>query len=381
MYGPTVAWAVDWHGYGSVRLGQFSTDGQPSSIPEFYRDTNKLSFSEETLFGIQMQHDLSDDWQLVAQWQARGNRDFKPETRLLFLRWQLNEQWQLKVGRLDIPLFAQSDTQYIGYAHDFSRLPKSVYYRFHFETGEGVSLEHQYNGAEITLKSQLQWTHFEGPLYKSSGTGIEGKLRNIQSARFNLDAEQWNLVAGGMQTSVQLDALDALFARQLAPTFAQLNIASIDQQNFLADTSFTKDGAYWYVGAKYHPGNWKFEVERSSYGVKDTFDGFTDSWFAAVSYRFDDLVMTLHHEDLDKRHPDLHQVLRESTPTELFAVVPTMVKALNQRTMQLNVLSARYDVAPNVALKGDYFRGSVTVFYNGMVQDAEGFSLGVDFVF
>lgn len=375
--------AADWHGYGSVRLGQFSMQGQPAEIPEFYRDTADLSFSEETLFGLQMQQDVADDLQLVAQWQARGNRDFKPETKLLFLRWQLNDAWHIKAGRLDIPLFAQSDTQYIGFSHDYSRLPKSVYWRFDFETGEGISLENQQNWRWATLKTQLQWSNFDGLLFKSAagGSGIPGHFQDIRLVRLNLDTDHLNLVAGMMKTSVDLHGLDQRFATSLTPKLQQLGATSQQITDFLADTSFSRGGNYWYYGVRYHPNNWHFEFERTRYGIEDAIDGQTDAWFAAAGYRFDDFVVTVHHEQITKQPRAPVDVLRAGTPTQFYPLLPAMIQSLNQHLLRLNVLSARYELAPSMALKADILTGDVVFVYDGSRHAANGFSLGVDFVF
>lgn len=375
--------AMDWHGYASVRLGQFSMQGQDAEIPEFYRGTTGLSFSEETLFGLQLQQDLTDHLQLVAQWQARGNRDFQPQTQLLFLRWQLNDAWQVKAGRLDIPLFAQSDTQYIGFSHAYSRLPKSVYWRFDFETGEGISVEHQHNWRWATLKTQAQWSDFDGVLFKSAsgGSGVPSELRDIRTLKFNLDLQNVNLVAGMMKTRVDLQSLDQRFVATLTPTLQQLGGTPAQIADFFADTSFSQAGNYWFYGIRYHPGDWHIEIERTRYGIDGTIDGQTTAWFAAISRRMDDLVLTVHHEQISKQPMAATDVLRPGTPAQFYPLLPMMVTSLNQHLLRLNVLSARYDLAPNMALKADYMVGDVLFVYDGSQHAASGFSLGVDVVF
>ncbi len=374
---------MDWHGYGSVRLGQFSMQGQDAEIPEFYRGTTSLSFSEETLFGLQLQHDIADDLQLVAQWQARGNRDFQPDTKLLFLRWQLNDAWQVKAGRLDIPLFAQSDTQYIGFSHNYSRLPKSVYWRFDFETGEGLSVEHQYNWRWATLKTQLQWSDFDGLLFKSAagGAGIPSQLRDIRVVKFNVDTHNFNVVAGLMKTNIDIQNLDQRFAASFTPALQRLGGTPAQIADFFADTSFSKPGNYWFYGIRYRTADWHFEVERTRYGANGAIDGQASAWFAAVSRRFNDLALTLHHEQISKHPLAASDVLRPSTPEQFYPLLPVMVQSLNQHLLRLNVLSARYDLSPNIALKADYMRGHVVFVYDGSKHASSGFSLGVDFVF
>lgn len=373
--------AIEWHGYGSVRVGQFTRGGQDAAIPELYRGSSAVSFSEETLFGLQMQQDLADNWQLVAQWQARGNRDFSIETNLLFLRWHLHETWQLKVGRLNVPLFAQSDSQYIGYSHDYARLPKSVYWRFNFETGDGIALEHQQNWDWATLKTQLQWSQFDGVLFKSAGTGIDGKLENSRLVRFNLETSQWDWVAGAMRTTIDSQQLDQQFSAAFSPSLQKLGASASQIRDFFFDTRFSRPGTYWYYGSRFHPGAWKFEYERVRYGINDSIDGKTSAWFGAVSRRIDDWVVTLHHEEMAKRPRPPHQVLRAGTPSEFYPVTTAMVSALNQRFVRFTGLSLRYDVAPNMALKADYYLGDVVSVVDANAQAAHGFSMGVDFVF
>lgn len=373
--------AVDWSGYGSVRLGQFSIDGQPSQIPEFYRETDKLSVREETLFGLQMQHDIADDKQLVVQWQARGNREFEPETKLLFLRWQLDESWQLKVGRLAVPLFAQSDTQYIGYSHDYSRLPKAVYWRFDYETAEGISLEHQQNWSWATLNTQLLWGNFDGLMYKSLGRGVPAQLTDMRLVRWNLEKDDIHVVAGFLRTGLSFTELEKRIANTLLPAFQQLGTTPAQQQQFLADIGVSSQGSYWYYGLRYQPGDWKFEFERSFSGPDKFFDGATSAWFAAISHSFDDLVVSFHHEKIHKFTPDPADFLSPTTPANLYPLIGSLRQSLNQRMPQLNVLSMRYDLSPGLAIKADYFRGHVVFVYDQSRKSAAGFSLGVDFVF
>lgn len=373
--------AVDWSGYGSIRLGQFSVDGRPSEIPELYRDTDKLSVREETLLGLQMQHDIADDKQLVVQWLARGNREFEPETKLLFLRWQLDESWQLKVGRLAVPLFAQSDTQYIGYSHDYSRLPKAVYWRFEYETAEGISLEHQQNWHWATLKTQLLWGNFDGLLFKSFGRGVPAQFTDMRLVRWNLEKDDIHVVAGYLRTGLSFTELENRIATALQPAFQQLGTTAMQKQQFLTDLQASSQGTYWYYGFSYQPGDWKFEFERAYSGADEFFDGPTSAWFAAISHRFDDLVVSIHHEKIRKLTPALTDFLSPGTPANLYPLIGTIRQSLNQRTPQFNVLSMRYDLSPGLALKADVFRGHVVFVHDESRKRAAGFSLGVDFVF
>jgi hypothetical protein len=337
-----------------------------------------LSFADDTLFGLQLQAESDNDLSYTLQLISKAVADYKPEVSLAFVKYQLNPNHKIKFGRLAVPLFAQSDIQYIGYSHDYSRLPKAMYYRFDFEVADGVAFEGQQIYQDFSLKYVLQLTEFNGNVFKQQGSdGIPIKLHQMKNLKLELAYQDLQLFAGGVRANTDGTNLNKQLLDPLLPAI-QASAASVAaQQQFMAALNFNKDAEYAFWGLRWQYQAWKLEAERSRYGITDSADVMNTAEYFALSYRFDRVIMTLHQEKLAE-DPENVQWLQQVKEPELRQIGVNLSKAVNNNTYRMMVLSLRYDLQPGLALKADIFNGKHQLNNVGRFK---GFSLGVDFVF
>lgn len=367
---------VELHGFGSFRVGEISSDTANPNIVDLYQQSG-LNWRDESLFGLQTNVDLTENLSFNTQLIAKGINDFDPEVTLAFVRYQISPDQQLRFGRLSMPLFSQSDVQYVGYAHDYARLPKATYWRFEYETADGLSYEAKHSWADFTARYTLTWAEFHGKVFKNVvPAGIEIKLHEMRSISFAVGYQNLELFAGHLDANTQGQNLDNyVFSPELQAVVASSSNSFIEQQQFYDDLSLSKDATYQFWGARFRYEDWKLEYERAIYGILHSVDALAYTQYVALSRRFDNIIITVHREHY-LQNPLSAAGLEKITSPVLQNIAKQLSYGINDRGYAMNVISMRYDFANNMALKADYFKGGS--YSNGPFK---GFSVGVDFVF
>lgn len=367
---------VEIHGFGSIRVGEISGATENPNIVDLYQEDG-LNWRDESLFGLQSNVDLSADLSFNTQLIGKGINDFDPEVTLAFVRYQLSPDQQVRFGRLSMPLFSQTDVQYVGYAHDFARLPKATYWRFEFETVDGLSYESKHALGDFTARYTLIWAEFRGNVFKNVvPAGVEIELQDMRSFSFAMGYDNLDVFAGFTSANTKGKNIDdVVFLPSVKQAVANSGADLAAQQQFFADLSVSKDATYQFWGSRWRYDDWKIEYERAIYGILDSIDALTYTQYFAVSRRFDDFILTLHREQY-RQNPNAADGLRNISHGNLLAIGQQLSAGVNELGYAMNVISLRYDLTSNMALKSDYFRGGS--YTHGKFS---GFSLGVDFVF
>lgn len=367
---------VEIHGFGSFRVGAISATIENPNIVELYQQSG-LNWRDESLFGLQTNIDLAESLSFNTQLIGKGFNDFDPEVTLAFVKYQLSPDQQLRFGRLSMPFFSQSDVQYVGYTHDYSRLPKATYWRFEFETADGISYEAKHTLGDFNAKYTLIWAEFKGEVFKNVVPGgLEIELNAMRSMSAAVGYKNFDVYAGLLEADANGKNLDNYIfspAVQLAVANSGADLAG--QQQFFDELSLIKAASYQFWGARWRYGDWKLEYERAIYGVLNSVDALTYTHYLAVSRRLDNFIFTIHREKY-RQNPYGSAGITQLSSTSLIKIAQQISAGVNEPGYAMNVLSMRYDFASNMALKADYFRGSS--YNNGPFT---GFSIGVDFVF
>ncbi len=367
---------VELHGFGSIRVGEISGTIENPNIVDLYQE-NGLNWRDESLFGLQSNVDLSEDLSFNTQLIGKGINDFDPEVTLAFARYQISPDQQLRFGRVSMPLFSQTDVQYVGYAHDYARLPKATYWRFEFETVDGLSYEAKHALGDFTARYTLIWAEFRGDVFKNVvPDGVEIELQDMRSLSFSLGYQNVELFAGITDANTKGKNIDDfVFSPAVRLAVSNSGADLLSQQSFFQELSVSKDASYKFWGSRWRYEDWKIEYERAIYGILNSIDALTYTQYFAISRRFDDYIFTIHREQY-RQNQASPAGLATITNNSLLKIAQQLSIGINEPGYAMNVLSMRYDFAANMAFKADYFRGGS--YSHGRFN---GFSLGVDFVF
>ncbi|MFN6970079.1 MAG: hypothetical protein ACK4NN_04395 [Rheinheimera sp.] len=380
LYLPSAVAEVKLNGFASIRGTSVSSDGGLPPYPGY--EEGELSFKSESLFAIQASADLSEGLSATVQLFGEGVNDFEVDARWAYFSYQLNDSHRVSAGRFANPIFHQSEYEKVGYAHNYTRLPKAVYIGFDFSTVEGIALDSQFNIGDYNLQTKALFGSWSGESFSAvTNNFVDFGLDNIMSANATFAGDWWQLFGGIFAAKVDGAIIDSTTVFPLAAggiALASANGATAAQVNeFRQRLSWDeKDAFYWFSGFAVDHSNWLVDFEYVSYEVADSTDALNNSWFLALGRRFDNVVVTVHTEDYsqDKDFGFLNGV---SHPI-LLATGRGIHTAFGQREFDGMGLTVRYDFHPSAAFKADYFKGTDT---RSTVGDYQMFSFGIDLVF
>ena len=259
---------IQMNGFGSVRFGQMvDVDGVNPMLPNLYNDDD-LTFKDESLFGIQFSSDLGDGLSATVQLTAEGSNDFDVEAHWAYISYQINDNHKINAGRLATPLFNQSEYELVGFAHNYARLPKSVYWGFDFNTFEGVSLDSQYTFEDYFLTTKLIYGNWDGDI-----EGINSEFKNIVGANASLNRDWWTVFGGALISEFEGDIDRTLTIPSVMGGVNSSNATGAEIDSFLSSISQSgKDGLYMYGGFKVDHQDWLIDYEYAQYEIQDSAD-------------------------------------------------------------------------------------------------------------
>jgi len=371
---------VKLNGFASIRGTSVSSDGGLEPYPGY--SEGELSFKSESLFALQAQSDLGDGLSATVQLFSEGINNFEVEARWAYVSYQLNDTNRLSAGRFANPMFHQSEYEKVGYAHNYSRLPKAVYIGFDFSTVEGMAWDSQYSLGDYNLTTKLLYGGWDGESFSAVTNGfVDFGIDNIISANATLEGDGWQLFGGVFMGSIDGASIDSTTVFPLAAGGIALASANGATPAQVADLKSRisldeKDAFYWFSGFAIDRSDWLVDFEYVEYEVEDSSDALNKSWFLAVGRRFDKFVLTAHTEDY-AQEANL-DVLNGIAHPILAATGKGLNTAFGQREFDGVGLTVRYDFHPSAAIKVDYFQGTDT---RAAVGDYNLLSFGVDLVF
>lgn len=372
---------ITFNGFASIRATIADSDGTDSPFTTF-QGNGDISLKDESLFALQASADLGQGLSATAQLMAEGTNDFNVEARWAYLSYELNDTHRLSAGRLANPIFFQSEYEKVGYAHNYARLPKSVYIGFDFSTIEGVSIDSSFYLGDYSLDTKVLYGNWDGNLYLNADNPRQSlAIKDIISVRATLSGEWWKLFAGGFITELDGGSLDTVitdvFAAPGVAAAQSLGADTNDINNFYDAVTWTgKDGVYWYAGFNIEYDNWIIDYEYADYGVQDSSGSQTAASYIAVGYRFDKMVLTVHAEEFEQLRD--YSFLSSVQHPVLIATGQSIHEALASRKFDGVGIALRYDFHDSAALKVDYFSGEDN---RTVVGDYSIMSVGIDLVF
>ncbi|MYN07164.1 porin [Pseudoduganella aquatica] len=280
--------------YGGTQ-GQWNEFDCPCYIANYEHgavyDKSRVSLAEESLAGVQLKYKFSEQLSATAQVVSRASEKMKGEIDWAYVTWDITPETTLQAGRRRLPIYAYSDSVYIGYTLPWIRVPQDIY---GWEIGA-------YNGVNLSHRKTLGDWAVIGNIF----TGQEVTKNNKEMERIYYGArvdDAWKRILGGyldvsndyvgvrmiyMQNTIDLTsypaaAEDAVVTRGLRQRIMGVS-ASVDYNNFLlraeANTFRRPAQDYkarsWTATAGYKIGDFTPLAGYSHYTEKQT-DLYTD---------------------------------------------------------------------------------------------------------
>ncbi len=382
--------AVNFSGF--VNLGvTYSADdnlGFRSQLINEGRDG--LSIAPDSVLGLQTNIELPRDFDFVAQvvLQDRTDNTLSNFIELAFLRYQINRNWAVKLGRFSTNSYLFTDFRYVGQASYWVRPPIEMY-------STAGSLGNM-DGAQIayTLGTDFGSVKFSSAYGQSelNNDGDDGvfeiSYQDLVVLNIEMQSDDWMLQ--GAYLSAILDDFNfaQIDAVRSAPSIAPEPLVPIFQQ--VAD-ALIPDGdrvSYYSVSGKYYFDNIELTAEYGDYDSNWAFSPASQFGYVSLAYNYYDWMpfITLATYERDSE-PEIINIasLQSRLSPDLFDFVREAVQPANDAAAGASVdqssfsVGLRWDIGNNWAFKSqfDHFRisnqgsGLFTVEGGGVTNDGE----------
>ncbi|WP_205663271.1 topoisomerase IV [Alteromonas facilis] len=356
-----------------VRINGFANlvGGITSSDDSLYGYDDNISFSEQSLFAVQISGDVNERMTATGQLVSRGSEDYDVDFEWAYLTYQATDNTSISAGRLRMPLFRYSDSLDVGYSYHWVVAPASVY-NVPFNNIDGVRVD--YSGYSGDLEYVLQFTG--GKIdsdFTLAGQSARLEVNNVMVATADFSYLNWKLrgvVARG----------DATFdIPALAPALAQLGQISSELQGLLAAED--DSGIFYGISLEYDAFDWFIGAEYTGVEIEDSFYPDETNYYVTAGLRHGKWTPFITYEKQDLNGGLKFQSQVSAFPEPIRGPLGQLVAGIQAPAITENSttsIGVRYDLDVNVSLKADFSR------YSDDLDDSEDASLvrfAVNYVF
>jgi hypothetical protein len=180
---------IEFSGFGRVIGGYMDDKGA-----KYEGYTNHLSFSQQSLFALQSDLEITETLSLSAQLLAHTSDERESGVEWLYLSYQPNQNWQFKAGKLRTSFFQYNDIIDVGFVYHWISPPKQVYSGFLFSNYEGASATYRLNVNDLNFDIEAYYGVYEGEFSREADKvpidvdEIKGLILNLSKGNLSFRA-------------------------------------------------------------------------------------------------------------------------------------------------------------------------------------------------
>ncbi|MBK1693649.1 hypothetical protein CKO09_02685 [Chromatium weissei] len=154
----STATATDFSLSGYGTLGYVKSD-RPYKLQRFIDDRG--TFARDSLFGVQLDTKFNVHWSTTIQAQISPADDddnrWNATLSWAFLSWRPNDDWLVRIGKMRLPGYLNSENKDVGWTFDYARLPIEVYSTSPTVDFTGASINKTWGLTRGDLNLELFW--------------------------------------------------------------------------------------------------------------------------------------------------------------------------------------------------------------------------------
>ncbi|MDT8999112.1 hypothetical protein RQP53_07515 [Paucibacter sp. APW11] len=293
---------------------------------------------------VNPQGSLRGVWQVLAKDDIADR--FRPRSEWLYASWDASAQWNVKLGRIVLPVFMLSDTRNLGYAQTNARPPTVLY---------GVNPISNMDGASTSWTGRA-WGGVLAADVALGRTRVTLAQGDLHFDRIGGLAARWS--RGGLTlraglTSYRAD-LNSPTVTAALQALASGATACINCATVLADRVRQKgfSGRILALGASYDAGPYVLQAELAQRSSNSTLANNAIGWYALAGYRFGSLTPYIGAGSVQDQEPPLGLQTAPGAPPQAVAANAAFEQYLrSQGGRRSTELGLRWDVQEGVALK------------------------------
>lgn len=294
-YSPQVISAdndISIRGFSTIGLTHSSNEhlGFRRNLARTSSDPDTWSFEPDSLVGIQVDADPSDQWHVSAQavYKNRIEQSLDNSIEWAYVRYQpsINSPFSYRLGRLGVDVFMLSQYRNVGFAYLWARPPQEFYSPLGFDS---------INGADLTYAKIINDAYLQARL----AIGVTKTKFNYNEAELDIspaiaasllwEEGHWKTRLG--YARIELDNSIELFA-PVADALQQSSLfwpqaTTIEKNLDLTGKVFD----YYSFGLAYDNNTWIAQTEINLVESKDTIFTSSQSAYLSIGRRFGDLTL------------------------------------------------------------------------------------------
>jgi hypothetical protein len=346
-----------------VRINGFANfiGGIASSDETLYGYDDTISFSEESLFAIQISGDINEKMTATGQLVARGENDYSPDFEWAYLSYAATDSLSINVGRFRVPLFNYSSSMDVGYSYHWITVPNTVY-NVPFNNLDGIRVDYSNYVGDWEYNLALSMGTFSG-VAESLAAEASGDNVILISGEAVYDWFKFRAVAGTAKTTIDLATSTNSDINSLNSGFNALS--SVGFASLENDLQISNDtGEFYGLSVQIDKFDWFVNAEVVSISVEDSFFVDEETYYLTAGIRTGAWTPSITYEK-SKSTPELKftdQIANLSSLVALGVPEETVngltAAALGSQLSQeadedIWTVAIKYDYASNIALKAD----------------------------
>lgn len=275
-------------------VNYLSSGIEPTYLSEIRKQP---SFDKDTNVGIQITKNLRSDISITTQLYAQGSNNFDVEATWAFLKWEPNNHWQFRVGRVRTEPYMLSDYVDVSYAYPWIRPPQEVYSQIPFSNFTGIDGKYTRLlwGYDLSFSAfaGASTGHLEFPVPPTNTIldEVQFWLRHLYSFNLRYGNEVFSVRAGLETARISLYPNSGTFVESLNTfmnNLVALGLMGTDEINYFAVNNLP--ASFMGVGYQF---DWKNMVSMGELVKRHTASPLIASavgWYVMGGYRVNQLL-------------------------------------------------------------------------------------------
>jgi len=257
-------------------FGTLAATGTDTDKIGFYRDKSQTQdvdsgwgITTDSQLGLQVDWQASDSLQATVQWIARDHAGNFIEQNLdwAFLRWSIQDDLDIRLGRLGVGVFSLSDYRNVSYAYPWIRPPHEFYSTipyYHFD-GADITKKFTLNEGDLSVKVYGGYSYNQLP---TQTAGVNNQQSPATGANIHYEKGEWQARLGYTYATITSNPpIQDILTPINSPLFAK---AWPDLKQIIpAITMRGKAYHFGSVGLAYDDGTWLSQME-AAYTASNT---------------------------------------------------------------------------------------------------------------
>lgn len=343
-------------------------------------DQKNHSFISDSQLGGQISYRSSPYWDATVQLVAANVMEWEPKNGLewAYLAFHPTANFDVRIGRVGLDLFAISDTRRVDYAHIWLRPPAEVYSWVPAYSIDGADMTYSFIHGDTFYRAKLQYGVSESTVgIANSGTTYDFRGEQLTTLSLSAEYMDWKFRVTGARVVIasSIPRSDELIDHLTDPRLAaQFDMVGNDLHYLQAGMAY--DNLNWLVLSELTYSESQSELMPNGYAGYLTVGKRINNWTPFITYSFFDA----------KDSP--WTVGQGASELEYVAAELINSGRIDQSTI---TLGARWDFSSNTALTLQWDRSQLASFGSSLwsgqgegldrQQTIDLFSVSVAFIF